>query len=302
MTTLDIQRNNGAIVAGEALPICFGKTWNKQPTRTKLWFMAGALKRIGNCHFFSCGISVADLNSLGANNDPRTWLNKAFSEHLRGVPRVLVFEANPKQNPNANQKIGYNDVLVHAHGVLALNGTEFKASDLEARLKAVFTGRIDRSIPSQRTWQDEYAVKVIACDAHNRATGSKFTVVGHAMGAMEYSTKHVGKTKRLLNLTDKDIPAWYNGSEVQRRFPDSADRNHQYFKSIMNSSHALPAKGRKLFDEIGSENALRQSRDFSSLEWKKVARLMREIEPSSAERLIRKGAQIADHQIKSDHL
>lgn len=298
MVTLDISRRSGGIVPGEALPIAFGTSWQKQPTRTKLWFYAGALKRIGDCYFFSCGVSIADLNSMGANKDPRTWLNKAFSQHLPNVPRVMVLEANSMPNENVSRKIGYDAVRVHAHGVVALNGAAFGASQLNEKFESIFTGRIDRSDPKQRTWHDRWAIDVKECTTKMRITGSKYTTVNHAMGAMEYSTKDVVRTKRLLRLTDEDIPNWYNGSEVERCFPDQEDRNHQFFKSILNASARLGGKAEKLFIEMRDDNAIRLSKDYTQLEWKKVARQMREINPDTATRLVEKGAKIAPHQIK----
>lgn len=298
MDSLNIKRKSGGIVPAEALPIAFGKSWQKQPTRTKLWYYSGALKRIGDCHFFTCGISIGDLNSMGANKDPRTWLNKAFSQHLPNVPRVVVLEANPYQNENVERKIGYNNITVHAHGVVALNGTSFDSSELSEKFKSIFTSRIDRSIPKQRTWHDRWAIDIKECTNDMRMTGSKFISVNHAMGAMEYSTKDVVRTKRLLGLTDQDIPKWFKGSEVERCFPELDDRNHQFFKLILNTSVKLGGKAEQLFIQMREQNAIRGSKDYSQLEWKKIAKQMRDIDTETAARLINRGAKIAPHQMK----
>jgi len=298
MVSLNIPRKNGGIVPAEALPIAFGKSWQKQPTRTKLWFYSGALKEIGDCHFFSCGVSFGDLNSLGANKDPRTWLNKAFSKHLPNVSRVMVLEANPKQNENVERKIGTNAITVHAHGVVALNGTAFTSSQLNEKFNSIFTGRVDRSDPRQCRWQDKWAIDIKECTNEMRMTGSKFISVNHAMGAMEYSTKDVVRTKRLLGLTDQDIPNWYKGSEVERCFPETDDRNHQFFKLILNTSAKLGGEAETLFNEMRKQNAIRLSKDYSQLEWKKIAKQMRDIDAETAARLIIRGAKIAPHQMK----
>ena len=260
--------SSGDKISKAVLPLTFGKRWERQPTFTQLWFYGLALRMKGECYAVHCRFSREDLRSLLNNADPRTWLNNQFSIHLRGVSRVLVFEASEMTRTMDCTSATKTDL--HMHGVVCVEGTDVSESELKKRLQAIFVGRGDNSKRGSRFYNLQKAIKIESCHVDRRHKTSKHTVVGHAMGLLGYASKDTAKTKRAWGITDDDIPNWFYNSKLMDYFPDSTKQNQAFFRGLMSASRGLGSTAKALFDEMYEKGYVRIANDYDTLEVRKI--------------------------------